>query len=103
MSMGTNAAILMDYSGSKDYLKLAELAKKSSVICMVDYKREGKEPIRDVARTGFDHHHGEEVFQIGARGITYVHAFGLEEFLQFCALYNVEYLVPREAESQNHG
>jgi hypothetical protein len=87
---------LADYAGSKDYRHLVELARKASIICIVDYDVRDVGTFRDVGRTQYSLHHEEEVFQVGARGIGYIHAFGAAEFVALCEHRNVEFIpVPK--------
>jgi len=43
------------YDGSKDYERLAELAKKHSIICILDYQEH-----RDVAKTIYSFQEGRD-------------------------------------------
>ncbi|TES63849.1 hypothetical protein E2P84_38980 [Burkholderia cepacia] len=92
--MYSNANTIAGYLGSRDYDLLADLARRSSVVCFVDYRTGEGEPLRDVARTHCDLHHGKEVFLIAARGFGYIHAFGEDEFRKFCVHWNVEFIEP---------
>ena len=74
------------YQTSKDYALLWELARASSIVCVVDYG----EGLRDVAQTicnGVCTH-------ISARGICYVDGFSAAEFCRNCERANVEFLIP---------
>lgn len=93
------------YVTSRDYVALYELAKKQSVICIVDFERHDKTqpPIRDVAHTIYDASpkHGMETIQVSARGISYIYAFNRdnetnakEDFLKQCAAVNLEFITP---------
>lgn len=83
---------LGSYRTSKDYQRLARLAKHCSIICIVDYKAgpDGDMVIRDVAQT-LCH---SETIQISARGICYVYSFGAHDFVKQCERLNVEFIVP---------
>lgn len=93
--MPTNA--ILGYSLSRNYKRLVELARQSSVVCVVDYRVGEGEPIRDIARTQYGHHHDEETFLVAARGTGYIHAFGEDEFIKFCFHSNVEFIEPQPA------
>lgn len=80
------------YETSRDYELLFELAKRQSVICIVDYNKD----CRDVAHTLFIGKMG----QISARGISYLHVFtdesdAKEKFVQYCGEINLEFLPPK--------
>jgi hypothetical protein len=98
--MTTTANTQSGYRVSKDYRRLAELARHSSVVCFVDYRIGDGEPIRDIARTQYSHHHGEEVFMVAARGTGYIHAFGEDEFVKFCSHSNVEFIEPPQGATE---
>ncbi len=98
--MPTTANTIAGYRISKDYEQLAELARHSSVVCIVDYRIGDGEPIRDIARTQYSHHHGEEVFLVAARGTGYIHAFGEDEFVKFCSHSNVEFIEPPQGAAE---
>lgn len=96
--MSENNHRLAQYNASKDYKRLANLARKASIICLVDYRLrqpvDGVESVRDVARTTVQRSDGKEFFSISARGISYVIAFNEDEFILLCASNNVEFLEP---------
>ena len=82
------------YPVSKDYAELFNLAKKQSVVCVVDYSTiTGPESRtkRDVAQTiSF-----EGQVNICARGISYIAATSdPEEFTSYCEEINLEWIVP---------
>lgn len=89
---------LANYCTSTDYKLLAKLARQCSVICIVDYEKIDDIVIRDVACTTHGQHRDEEVFQISARGISYIYAFSEDEFIKLCQHRNVEFLVPVTSE-----
>lgn len=95
--MATSANTITGYSVSKDYKRLTELARHLSAVCFVDYRVGEGEPIRDIAKTLYSHHHDEEVFMISARGTLYIHASGEDEFVKFCSSLNVEFIEPLQA------
>jgi hypothetical protein len=76
---------ITNYKTSRDYELLFELMQKSSIICIVDFQGS-----RDVAQTLC----GDGDYQISARGIGYLWADTREEFLEFCKMINVEFVVP---------
>jgi len=82
------------YDTSRDYEQLADLMQKQSVICIVDYERD----CRDVAHTLWSpSHDGEGVWQLSARGITYIYGFNREDFIKQCQSRNVEIIFPHAA------
>lgn len=80
---------IAEYLTSRDHLRLAELAKTSSIICLVDHGE-----VRDVARTLYAGKGAEDIWQVSARGINYVYATTLEEFVASCVRANVEFIEP---------
>lgn len=72
---------------SRDYSRLAELAKHVSVVCIVDHQK-----CRDVARAIFRMYHDEGYWNVSARGIGYVTAFDLDDFLRQCRATNLEFI-----------
>ena len=82
------------YPVLRDYDLLAFLMQRQSVICIVDYGKEGD--IRDVGHTLWSPSgDGAGVWQLSARGIGYIYAFSREQFLAECAAANVEFIVPK--------
>lgn len=93
----TKAFSLGAYATSRDHAKLAALARKCAVICVLDYRRgtgDDKDVIQDVAHTQFLGRGAEEYFSISARGTSYITAFNEEDFLKQCAALNVEFIEP---------
>lgn len=84
---------LPDYGGSKDYERLAELAKTRSVLCVVDYRMDTF-TTRDVARTQYMSKPGQEYWSVSARGMGYINAFSQEEFVALCRCLNLEFIEP---------
>lgn len=83
------------YVTSRDYERLFELAQKTPVICIVDFRWQDGDATRDIACTLFHVCHDDSnTYQIGARGISYVYAWEREDFVRHCAKYNVEWLEP---------
>lgn len=99
--MSNPALQLGNYRTSKDYRRLANLAKQCSVICIVDYniRPDGDMVFRDVASTQYRRYDDEaaEIFQISARGSCYAYAFSEDEFIKQCERMNVEFIVPGSA------
>lgn len=83
---------IADYKGSRDYARLAELAKTKSVICIVDWRE-----CRDVAHTLYLNGGDMETWQVGARGTCYVSAMDLGNFIARCAAVNLEFIEPPES------
>lgn len=80
---------LAPYSGSRDYERLADLASRASILCIVDY--EGQ---RDVARTNYMRRGGQELWMVSARGMGYITAFSRADFIALCGHANVEFFAP---------
>lgn len=89
---------LTGYAGSRDYERLADLAREQSVICIVDYERS----MRDIGRTMYRCHGNEEYWEVGARGTGYIIAFERDEFIRACRAFNVEFLDPAMAAATEH-
>ncbi|MFP3637828.1 helix-turn-helix domain-containing protein [Paraburkholderia sp. SIMBA_054] len=87
--------IIADYATSQDYRRLAVLARTASIICTVDYHFRDVGIVRDVGRTQYALRRDEEIFEVSARGIGYVYAFGEDEFVALCAARNIEFIEPR--------
>lgn len=84
-----NAYELAPYTGSKDYARLAELAKTQSIVCFVEH--DGR---REVARTSYMDRQGRDFWTVGGGGVGYITAFNKDEFLAFCDLRKLEFLEP---------
>ena len=82
------------YKTSRDYARLVELMKQGAVICIVDYDR--THDCRDIAHTIFeaDTGRGDSMFQISARGISYVYAWDEAGFIKQCQRTNCEFIEP---------
>ena len=87
-----NVYQLAGYNGSRDYDRLAELAKVRSVICIVDYQE-----CRDVAHTIYSACDGLESWCVSGRGIGYVQAFDRADFIARCEAANLEFIEPPQA------
>lgn len=86
-----NALHIKGYAGAKDYAVLAELSKKSSIICIFDY-----ESGRDVARTQYMSKGVEEYWSVSSRGMCYISEFSREEFIKQCIKAHLVFLDPGE-------
>lgn len=84
-----NAFALADYTGSKDYWRLAELTKEVSVICLVDYNGQ-----REVARTSYTARRAGDFWTVASGGIGHIHAFSLEDFVSLCEHRQLEFIEP---------
>jgi len=83
------------YNGSRDYARLAELAKTASIICIVNYADREQFVVRDVAHTFYSNYTSTGNFwQINARGTGYVWADTLDKFVTQCEKYGVEFIDP---------
>lgn len=89
MSDIVRAYDMAPYSGSRDYERLADLACKDSIICVVDF--EGQ---RDVARTNFMRRGEQELWSVSARGFGYITAFNRADFIALCGHRNVVFIEP---------
>lgn len=100
--MAYEGCMLAAYAGSKNYRSLLDLARKQSVICIVDSELGKADTIRDVARTIYTFKQGaetEEIFTVSARGVCYIYAFGEDDFVQWCEKLNLEYIAPPQTAS----
>lgn len=89
MDVNMHVYQIADYKGSRDYARLAELAKAQSVICMVDYQG-----CRDVAQTLYSDAGDVVIWQVSARGISYSSAFDPTRFIAQCMALNLEFIEP---------
>jgi hypothetical protein len=88
-----NVYQLAGYNGSRDYGRLADLARVRSIICIVDYQE-----CRDVAHTIFTTCGANlESWCVSGRGIGYVHAFNRADFIARCEAANLEFIEPPQA------
>lgn len=80
------------YHTSRDYRQLVFLMRSQSVICFVDYK----DSIRDLAKTMFQFNSNPDFYawQIVNRGIVYIYASNIGDFIRECEILNVEFIVP---------
>ena len=87
------------YQTSRDYCKLWELAQMASIICIVDMEPGKPNTCRDIARTTHSADWSPKLVQVGARGIGYVWAESIEEFIAQCQVRRLEWLIPPQAET----
>jgi hypothetical protein len=80
---------LAQYRGSRDYLRLVELIEDCGIICTVAYRNS-----IDVAVARRQPHHSEWMYEVSARGIGYIIAFNVEDFISLCEHGNVEFFEP---------
>lgn len=86
---------LANYVGSRDYARLAELAKTGGIICIVDGPIFYEKRVREVAHTSYEKFPDEsEFWQISCRRTSYVYAESVEEFISRCQKENVEFIEP---------
>lgn len=94
-----NARIITGYTVSRDYERLADLARSQSIICIVDYERS----MRDIARTMYRCRGDDEYWEVGARGTGYIVAFERAEFILACRAVNLEFLDPARVAAAEGG
>ncbi|GBG14471.1 reductase [Novimethylophilus kurashikiensis] len=87
---------LPDYRGSKDYARLAALARRSSVVCILDYRVRDIDT-RDVARTQYMSKGYQECWSVCSRGTSYITVFSQADFISLCEHYNLEFFEPPAA------
>jgi hypothetical protein len=80
---------IIGYATSREYVKLAELMQRQSVVCIVVHHT-----CRDVAHTFYDGSTDLYPFAIRARGIEYVCGRDAADFIDQCTRAEVEWLVP---------
>lgn len=84
-----------NYAFNTDYAWLARLAREDSIICVVDYVGVDRDHLcRDVAKTIWYMHGGEEVFQVSSRGYGYIYATGEADFIAQCKKAHLEFVEP---------
>ncbi|MGF6609374.1 hypothetical protein OKW45_004296 [Paraburkholderia sp. WSM4175] len=92
--MSTNVHQIANYGVSRDYARLAELAKAHSIICIVTH-----DGFRDVAKTLYSSFKDGEMWQISARGTGYVWADNVEDFVRKCEIVALEFIEPPTKEN----
>lgn len=82
-----------NYETRSDYAALWDLAKKMSVICILDsgIRTDGSEMTRDVAKTRWN----GELMDVGVRGVGYFDATSLAEFSDTAARLRLEWIEPK--------
>ena len=85
---------LANYSTSRDYRRLWELAHDHSIVCVVDYEPELHDIYRDIATTTYFPEWSPDVMQVCSRGIGHIWAQSIEEFIEGCEDCNLEWLQP---------
>ena len=85
---------LANYSTSRDYRRLWELAHDHSIVCVVDCLPGVPETCRGIAWTIYSKEWNPEVMQVNAIGIYPVWAESIEQFIAQCERCNLEWLQP---------
>jgi hypothetical protein len=76
---------IVGYATSKDHAKLAELMTTQSIVCICRYNT-----CRDVCQSVYD----GRTWMLNARGIGYIYAYEVKDFIAQCEQAEVEWLVP---------
>ena len=87
-------APLANYSTSRDYRRLWELAHDHSIVCVVDCLPGVSETCRDVGTTKYPTELSPDVMQVCSSGTGRIWAESFEEFIEGCYHYNLEWLQP---------
>ena len=85
---------LANYSTSRDYRRLWELAHDHSIVCVVDYEPGIPVTCRDIATTGYSKECNPDVVKVSSRGIGHIWAESIEQFIAQCEHCNLEWLQP---------
>ena len=85
---------LANYSTSRDYRRLWELAHDHSIVCVVDYEPVIHDIYRDIATTRYSPELSPDVMRVSSRGVCHVWAKSIEQFIAQCEHYNLEWLQP---------
>jgi hypothetical protein len=96
------ASKLGNYKVSRDYARLAELAKTESIICIVGFRFCDGKCMRCDGECVLDDKHtsyktfpdGSEFWKISCRDTIYVYADSVEEFISRCKKKDVEFIEP---------
>jgi hypothetical protein len=82
---------LANYVGSRDYARLAKLAKTASIICIIKTGYFHK-----LAKTKYSggYEDGDDLWEICSDGVTYVFAVSRENFIRKCKDNKVEFIEP---------
>ena len=87
------------YQTSRDYRKPWELAHIASILCIIDMERGKLGTCREIARTNHSPDCSLDLVQVGARGIGYVWAESIDEFIAQCQASRLEWLIPPQPET----
>ena len=85
---------LANYSTSRDYRRLWELAHDHSIVCIVDGLPGVSMARRDIGTTVYSKEWNPEWIQVISKGIGHIWAESIEEFIAQCEHYNLEWLQP---------
>lgn len=80
----------LNYKTSRDYKRLAELAKKQSVICVVEYNG------RPVTALSYYFPDSKRPFMISFPGYSFIDAEDDDRFIDRCEKIGVEFIEPEE-------
>jgi len=80
---------VIGYPMSRDYRRLAELARITSVICVVD-----NDDMRDLAHTLYYGRGEEGAWYVSVRGTCYIHASDPGKFIERCVKVNLTFVEP---------
>ena len=85
---------LANYSTSRDYRRLWELAHDHSIVCVVHCLPGVPKTYRNVATTRYSTNLSPDVMQVCSRGIGHIWAESIEQFIAQCEHCNLEWLQP---------
>ena len=85
---------LANYSTSRDYRRLWELAHDHSIVCVVDCLPSVSKTCRAIGTTVYSTEWSPDVVAVCSRGIGPVWAEYIEEFIAQCKDCNLEWLQP---------
>ena len=85
---------LANYSTSRDYRRLWELAHDHSIVCFVDCLPGNPKTGRVVATTKHSKEWNPDVIAVCSRGTGHIWAESIEEFIAQCEHCNLEWLQP---------
>ena len=85
---------LANYSTSRDYRRLWELAHDHSIVCVVDYENVIHDIYREIATTRHSKEWNPDVIPVYSHGCNHVLAKSIEEFIAQCERCNLEWLQP---------
>lgn len=84
---------LANYSTSRDYRRLWELAHDHSIVCVVDYVASYFQTYQIIAKTGYFKERNHDVVNVQS-GKYHVWAESIEEFIAQCEHCNLLWLQP---------